>query len=95
LEITQSHRLAEGKSKEKILRIPTASEPILCVPLTGARAITQYSPVILALTTLLLDVAYQEIHLTSKAVPTLELQERCRGSEVFGISGRSYGMLMS
>ena len=29
VEITQSHRLAEGKTKEKSLRSPTASKPVL------------------------------------------------------------------
>jgi hypothetical protein len=34
----ESH-LAEGKSKEKSLRIPTASDPVLYTPLTAARVI--------------------------------------------------------
>jgi hypothetical protein len=105
VEITQSHRLAEGnpkmhkqqgvqakgeshlaegKSKENSLRIPTASEPVLYTPLTAARAITWYSPVILALTPLYLDPVYQVAHFTSKAVPTLELQKRCGGGVEFG-----------
>jgi hypothetical protein len=63
VEITQSHRLAEGKHKvhkqrgvqrkgeshlaegkykEKSLRIPTACEPVLYTPLTAARAINRW-----------------------------------------------------
>jgi len=98
VEITQSHRLAEGKSKvhkqreyrgrgeshlaegkskEKSLRIPTASEPVLYTPLTAARAIARYSPAILALIPLYLDTAYQATRFASEAVPTSELQTRC------------------
>jgi hypothetical protein len=43
----ESH-LAEGTYEEKGLRILTASEPIIYTPLTAARAIAWYSPVILA-----------------------------------------------
>jgi hypothetical protein len=110
VEITQSHKLAEGKckvhkqqgvqrqggshlaegkSKEKSLRIRTASDPILYTPLITARAITQYSPAILALTPLYLDIAYQAARFASKAVPTLELQKRCGGGAEFGTSGRT------
>jgi hypothetical protein len=53
----ESH-LAEGKSKEKSLRIPTASELVLYTPLTTARAIARYSPAFLALTPLYLDPMY-------------------------------------
>jgi hypothetical protein len=82
VEITQSHRLAEGKSKvhkqqgvqekgeyhlaegkskEKSLRIPPASEPVLYTSLTAARAIAWYSPVILVLTPLYLDTVYSNL----------------------------------
>jgi hypothetical protein len=84
----ESH-LAEGKSKENCLRIPTASEPVLYTPLTAARAIAQYLPVILALTPLYLDPVYQVACFISKAVPTSELQKRCRGGAEFGTSGRT------
>jgi hypothetical protein len=87
VEITQSHRLAEGKSKEKSLRIPTASEPVLYTPLTAARAIGWYLLVILALIPLYLDPAYQAAHFASEAVPTSELRKRCRGGAEFRTSG--------
>jgi hypothetical protein len=74
VEITQSHWLAEGKSKEKSLRILPASEPILYTPLTTARVISQYSPAILALTPLYLD-------------PSIPSGLLCfRGSSNFGIA---------
>ena len=108
MEITQSHRLAEGKSKvhkhqgvqakgeshlaegkskEKSLRIPTASEPVLYTPLTAARAIARYSPAILALMSLYLDPAYQATRFASEAVPTSELRNRCGSGVEFGTSG--------
>jgi hypothetical protein len=72
----ESH-LAEGKSKEKSLRIPAASEPVLYTLLTAARAIARYLLAILALTPLYLDAAYQAARFTSEAVPTSELRKRC------------------
>jgi hypothetical protein len=104
VEITQAHRLAEGKvykqqgvqrkgdthlaegkSKEKSLRILTASKPVLYTPLTAARAIPRYSPEIVALTPLYLDPVYQVTHFASE---TLELQKKCRGRAGFGTSGK-------
>jgi hypothetical protein len=105
VEITQSHRLAEGKSKgaettrstgkgeshlaegkskEKSLRIPTASKPVLYTPLTAARAIAQYSLAILAVTPLYLDAVYQVARFASEAVLTLELWNRCGSEAEFG-----------
>jgi hypothetical protein len=77
----ESH-LAEGKSKETSLRIPTASEPVLYTPLTAVRAITGYSPTILALTPLYLDPAYQVACFASEAVLTSELRQMRRRSGV-------------
>jgi hypothetical protein len=86
------YHLAEGKSKEKSLRIPTASEPVLCTPLTAARAIAQYSLEILALTPLYLDAAYQAARFTSEAVPTSEFLKRCGSEAEFRTGRRTSGI---
>jgi hypothetical protein len=85
-------QLAEGKSKEKSLRIPTASELIPYTPLTTARAIAQYSPAILALIPLHIDVVYQATRLTSEAVLMSELWKGLGGVDVFGSCRRTSGM---
>jgi hypothetical protein len=92
VQAKREYHLAEGKSKEKSLRIPTASDPILYTPLTAARAIAQYSLAILALIPLYLDPVYQAACFAAEAVPTSELRKRCRGGVEFGTSGSTSGV---